>query len=157
MTVLRIPPHSADSPVSGGEDATLRADRARMRAQWRHQATVLTISGDIDIANSDRVQGFATRFILAGNALALDLSGVDFFAARAISVLIAVDDACRAAEVPWALIPSRIVSRVLQLTACDTTLPTASSVPEALRQVTALTQARRGLALATTTAQRHAQ
>lgn len=127
-----------------------------MRAQWRHQATVVTISGDVDAVSGDRVEAFATRFILAGDSLALDLSGVDFLAARGISALIAIDEACRAAEVPWALVPSRVVSRVLQLIACDTTLPTASSVPEALRQFTALSQARHEFALVSTTASRHA-
>jgi anti-anti-sigma regulatory factor len=91
---------------------------------------------------------------VVGNSLVLDLRGVDFFSARGISVLIAVDDACLTAEVPWALVPSRIVSRVLQLAACDSTLPTASSVPAALRQLTGPTAPRSRLALVVTTAQR---
>lgn len=156
MTVLRTPPHWADRSAHGRDDSIVHADRARMRALWRHQATVLTISGDVDISNAERVHDFVTRFILVGNALVLDLSGVEFCAARGISMLIAVDDACRAAEVPWALIPSRIVCRVLQLTACDTALPTAISVAEALRQVTALSQARRRVALTTIADLRHA-
>jgi anti-anti-sigma factor len=147
MTVLRI-------PTAGTDGLTYGDDRVHMRAHCRHQATVVTISGDVDAANSSRVHDFATRFAVVGNTLILDLSGVDFFSARGISVLIAVDDACRAAEVPWTLVPSRIVSRVLQLTACDSTVPTASSVPAALRQLTAPAGARSRLALVVTTAQR---
>jgi len=156
MTVLSLPASSPDGLTSGRDDPASGGDGVRMRAQCRHLATVVTISGDVDAANGDRVQDFATRFVLVGNALILDLGGVDFFAARGISVLIAVDDACRTAEVPWSLIPSRVVSRVLQLTGCDTAVPTASSVPEAVRQLTALTHTRRRLALATTTALRRA-
>jgi anti-anti-sigma factor len=152
MTVLSLPAICADGRTSGCGDPPIGGDGVRMRAQCRHLATVVTISGNVDAANGDRVQGFATRLVLVGNALILDLSGVDFFAARGISVLIAVDDACRTAEVPWALVPSRMVSRLLRLTDCDT-VPTASSVSAALRQVTALSLSRRPLALAP--AQRH--
>jgi anti-anti-sigma factor len=157
MTILSLPAISADGLSSGRNDPAIGGDGVRMRAQCRHLATVVTISGDVDAANGGRVQDFATRFVLVGNALVLDLGGVDFFSARGISVLIAVDDACRIAEVPWALIPSRVVSRVLHVTDCDAAVPSASSVPEALRQLTAATHARRRLALViTTTAQRHA-
>lgn len=154
MTVLRIPSQCAEGLSAGLDDST--DSGVRMRAQWRHQATVVSIRGDVDATNADRVQDFATHFVLAGNAVVLDLSGVDFFSAQGISVLIAVDDACRAAEVPWSLIAGHVVNRVLRLTNCEASLPTASSVPEALRQVTALTQARRQFALVSTTAQRHA-
>lgn len=157
MTVLRITAHCAEGRCVGRDNSTVSGDGVRMRAHWRHQASVVSISGAVDAVTSDGVQDFAIRFVPVGNALVLDLSGVDFLAARGISVLIAVDDACRLAEVPWSLVPSRVVSRVLRLTGCDTLLPMASSVPEALRQVTALTQARRRVALVTATAKRDAR
>ena len=157
MTVLSLPASSADGLASGRGGPAIGGDGVRLRAQCRRLATtVVTISGDVDAANGERAQDFATRFVLVGNALILDLSGVDFFSARGISLLIAVDDAYRAAEVPWVLIPSRVVSRVLQLTDCDTAVPSASSVPAARRQLAARIQARRRLALVATTAQRHA-
>lgn len=146
MTVLRIPASCSEGLRDGRDDSTVSGARVRMRAQtlWRQQATMVSISGDVDAATSDGVQDFVTRFVLVGSALVLDLSGVEFIAAQGISVLITVDDACRAAEVSWALIPSRVVTRLLQLTACNTTLPTASSVPEALRQVSAAHRSRVG-------------
>lgn len=100
------------------------------------QATLLEISGDVDAANCQRVQDFATRFVQGGDALILDLSGVVFFGARGISVLIAIRDTRRIADAPCALVPSRVVSRVLQLTAYDTELPSADSVRDALRLIT---------------------
>jgi anti-anti-sigma regulatory factor len=153
MTVLSLPASPADRRTSGCGDATIGGDGVQLRAQYLHLATVVTISGQVDAANGDRVHDFATRFVWISDALILDLSGVEFLAARGISALIAVDDACHTAEVPWTLVPSRVVSRVLRLTDCDT-VPTASSVPAALRQVVALTRARRQVALAITTAQR---
>lgn len=106
-----------------------------MRAHHCHQATVVTIGGDVDAASGDSVHDFVTRFVLAGNALVLDLSGIRFFAAAVHSVLISVDDACSTAEVPWAVVGNRVVNRVLQLTNCDAPLPTARSVPEALQRL----------------------
>jgi anti-anti-sigma factor len=110
--------------------------RVRMHARRCPQARVLTISGDVDAANGERVQDFVTRYVLSGEALILDLSGIVFFGARGISVLTAVRDATRTADAPWALVPSRVVSRVLRLTACDTELPSADSVRDALRLIT---------------------
>ncbi|MDP9166893.1 MAG: STAS domain-containing protein [Actinomycetota bacterium] len=157
MTIPSLPAISADGLTTPGrDDAAIVRDGVRMRAQSRHEATVVTISGDVDAVTSDRVQGFATRVVPGGNGLILDLSGVEFFSARGISVLTAVDDACRSAEVQWVLVSSPIVSRLLRLTGYDTAMPTASSVPTALRQLAALSQARRRLALTITTARGHA-
>jgi hypothetical protein len=50
-----------------------------------------------------------------GNALLLDLGDVAFSAAQSISVLVAVDDACHSAGLPWALITSHAVDRVLRI------------------------------------------
>ena len=107
-----------------------------MTAHRCAQATVLAVSGDVDAANSGRVLDFATPYVLGGEAFILDLSGIVFFGARGISVLIAIRDARQTAAAPWALVPSRVVTRVLRLTACDTELPRADSVRDALRLIT---------------------
>lgn len=156
MTIHQISAPSVDGLIAGTDGSAVNVDRVRMRALLRHQAIVVTVGGDIDAANEHRVHDFATRFLQLSDALILDLSGVEFFSAGGISVLNGVDDACRTADLQWRLVASRIVNRVLRLIDCDTTLPTASSVPEALEQVTALTHAHRRLARTMTTAQRHA-
>jgi len=81
-----------------------------------------------------------------GNTGALDLSRVGFFAAQSISLLIAVDDLCRTAEVSWTLIPSHAVSRVLRLTNRDATMPTAS-VSETSLELTEIARAPRPVSL----------
>jgi anti-anti-sigma factor len=155
MTILPLPAGAVDGSTTWGRYAgSICVEGVRMRAQCRHQATVVTISGDVDAVTSARVQAFAARFVRTGNALILDLSGVEFFSARGMSVLDAIDEVCRSAGVPFALVSSPIVSRVLRLTDYDTAMPITSSVPAALRQLAALTEARRRFALAITTAQR---
>ena len=99
--------------------SVIGSQRASMHAHCRHSGAVVTITGDIDAANIDVVLDFASLFMPTGNAAALDLSRVGFFAAQSISLLIAIDDLCRTAEVSWSLVPSRAVSRVLKLTNRD--------------------------------------
>jgi anti-anti-sigma factor len=130
-----------------GHQLTIDRDGVDMRAQLRHLATVLTVSGDIDARNIDRVSAYATRLVPVGNALLLDLSGVGFFAAQGISVLVAVGDACGDAGLPWALVTSHAVDRVLRISEDDDILPVASSVPDAMRYFADLARVRQQVPL----------
>jgi anti-anti-sigma factor len=120
---------------------------AAVRAQCRHLATVVTISGAIDASNVDQVMVYAQRFNLPDKPFVLDLSGLDSFAAQAVRLLHRVDDACGAAGLEWALIPSQAVSLTLLLTGEDTSFPTASTVHEALQYFADANTARRRLLL----------
>jgi anti-anti-sigma factor len=122
-----------DRPCRADHHLTIDRDGVDMQAHLRHLATILTISGDIDARNIDRVSAYATRLVPVGNALLLDLSGVDFFAAQSISMLVAVEATCRGAELPWALITSHAVDRVLRISEDDDIIPAASSVPDAMQ------------------------
>jgi anti-anti-sigma factor len=102
---------------------------AQMRAQCRHLATVVTISGAIDATNVDRVSQYSRRFILADTPIVLDLSGVNSFCAQGAAFLYALDDECRAAGIEWVLVASDAVEHEL---ADEGLLPTTGSVPEAL-------------------------
>jgi len=126
---------------------TIDRDGVDMRAQSRHLATLLTISGDVDTRNTARISSYATALVPLGTALLLDLSGVGFFAAQSISVLIAVEDACRSADLPWALVTSHAVDRVLRLSQDDDILPVASSVPDAMQYFVLLARLRRQVPL----------
>jgi anti-anti-sigma regulatory factor len=106
---------------------------ARIRAQHRHLATVVTISGGIGAANVDRVSDYSRRFILADSPFVLDVSAVDCFTAHAVLLLHRVDDSCRAAGVEWALVPSDAVRQALRVTDNDGAFPVVDSVHEALR------------------------
>src|SRR6202161_833096 len=120
---------------------------AAVRAQCRHLATVVTNSGAIDANNVDQVIVYAQRFILPDKPFVLDLSGLDSFAAQAVRLLHRVDDACSAAGLEWALIPSQAVSLTLLLTGEDTSFPTTATVHEALHFFADANTARRRLLL----------
>jgi anti-anti-sigma factor len=154
MTVIHSLATADDELPSRYGNLTIERDGIDVRAQSRHLATVLTISGDIDARNAARISSYATALVPLGNALLLDLSGVGFFAVQGISVLIAVEDACRSAELPWALITSHAVDRVLGLSQDDDILPVASSVPDAMQYFVLLARMRRQVPFTSDTAQR---
>ncbi|OBG30393.1 sulfate transporter [Mycobacterium alsense] len=130
---------------------TIECDGAQIRAHCRHLATVVTIRGDINAANVDRVGEHVRRFVLGGNPLVLDLSDVNHFAAAGISLVHRLDEACRAAGVEWTLVAGPAAMELLGIRRDqdDTaeTFPIARSVREALRTLADAIVDRRQLVL----------
>lgn len=120
---------------------------AAVRAQCRHLATVVTITGAIDASNVDQVIKYAQRFNLPDKPFVLDLTGLESFGPQAPRLLYAIDEACSAAGVEWAVIPSQAVSLTLLVTHGDISFPTATTVHEALQFFADATTARRRLLL----------
>ncbi len=103
---------------------------ARLRAQSRRLATIVTISGDINPVNIDRVTEHARRYVLAASSVVLDLSGVTSFDGHGIDLLSALDLDCAAAGVDWVLVPSGAVMDVV--VGSHDAYPIAASVSDAL-------------------------
>jgi anti-anti-sigma factor len=121
----------------------VECDGAELRAQCRHLAMVVTVSGVIDDDNFDRLTHKVRRLVLAEKPFALDLSDVTYLSARGVSLLYALDDECDIAGVDWALIASPEVLDVLRM--LDDAFPVTVSVPEALHHFAEGTLARRRL------------
>jgi len=111
---------------------TVECGGARIRAHYRHLATVVTVRGRIDASNVDQLSEHARRFVLAKEPLVLDLSGVTSFAAAGIWLLCVLDGDCRAAGVEWTLIEGPAVIELLRHFDEDAMFPTATSVEQAL-------------------------
>jgi anti-anti-sigma regulatory factor len=120
---------------------------AAVRAQCRHLATVVTISGSVSADNLDRVSEHVLRFILPDKPFVVDLSGVKRFPAQSVRLLYRLEDACSAAGLEWAVLPSAAVSRALLITREDRTFLTVASVHEALHYFADANSARRRLLL----------
>src|ERR1700733_12723001 len=147
-------PLMADSIDTAGSLVTPRhahlpvdCNGAAVRAQCRHLATVVTITGAVDATNVDRVTEHARRFILPDKPLVPDLPGLDNFSAQGLRLLYRIDDACTAAGLEWAVIPSQAVTQVLLIADEESSFFTAGSVHEALRSFADATTARRRLLL----------
>lgn len=80
----------------------------------------------------DQLSEHARRFVLASEALVLDLSGVTSFAAAGIWLLCVLDGDCRAAGVEWTLIESASVHDLLGDFDEDAMFPTSPLVDQAL-------------------------
>lgn len=140
---------SIDTPVSYFRPRygtpVFDCDGAQVRAQCRHLATVVTVSGAIDTKNIDRVSEYSKHFVLPDQPVVLDLSAVDWFTTAGISFLDRVDEACRTAGVEWALIVSPAVSGVLRSTDDEDLFSIVDSVHEALHDFADAISARRRL------------
>lgn len=121
---------------------TVDCHGARIRAHCRHLATVITIQGDIDAVNADRVGRHIRRFTLADNPVLLDVSGVSQFTPAAIALLYAFDEDCRATGVEWTLVASPE-----NLALLGDVFSAACSVREALRNLADDIVSRRQLVL----------
>ena len=110
---------------------TFDCDGAQIRGCCRQLATVVTVYGDIDGMNIDRVTEYTRRFILSEKPFVLDLSGVDSFSPQCVSLLYTLDEGCFHAGVEWSLIVSQAVVEALRI-GDRATSPMAASVPDAL-------------------------
>ena len=126
---------------------------AQMRALCRQLATVVTVTGDIDESNLDRIGSYARRFILTEKPFVLDLTGVNSLSPEGISLLHDIDENCELAGVEWAVVASQPVIRNLRLFGEGETFPIVDSVAEALHEfATSMGERRRLLPLLTKTA-----
>ncbi|WP_025738080.1 STAS domain-containing protein [Mycobacterium genavense] len=120
---------------------------AQVRAHCRHLATVLTIRGEIDAVNVDRVRDCLRRFVVGDNPLVLDISAVSHFAGAGFSLLHTFDEDCRRAGMQWTLVAGADVIEQLVVGDGDAAFPIAHSVPEAFCDLADAVVYRRRLAL----------
>jgi anti-anti-sigma regulatory factor len=118
---------------------------AQVRACSRQLATVVTVTGDLDDANLDKVSQYTKRFVLREKPVVLDLSAVSSATPHIISLLSDIDDACVAAGVEWSLIASQPVNRAVHIFDDRIELPTMASVADALHHFADVTLERRRL------------
>ncbi len=103
---------------------------AQLKAQSRHLATVVTVSGVVDATNIDRICEYSRRFVLTDTSFVLDLSDTLSFSSGAVALLDCIDDACLAAGLEWALIPGSAV--LYRLGTVGRPYPIVDSVAEAM-------------------------
>ncbi|MGB9308743.1 MAG: STAS domain-containing protein [Mycobacterium sp.] len=125
------------------DNDTFDCGGAQIRAHCRHLATVVTIRGEVDAVNVDRVSKYIRRFILGTEPVVLDMSATTRFSPAGISLLCMFDEACCAAGVEWTLVASPEVIEALG----EGPFPITRSVHEALRNLADAIVNRRQLVL----------
>ncbi|MCV7029352.1 STAS domain-containing protein [Mycobacterium sherrisii] len=128
-------------------NGSLDCGGAQVRAHCRHLATVVTVGGEVDAVNVERVADCLRHFIVGDNPVVLDISGTEHFAGAGLSLLSTFDEECRRAGVQWTLVAGPDV--IAQLTDGDgeCVFPAAGSVPEAFADLADAVVFRRRLAL----------
>lgn len=119
--VLRPDPRSLDRPEEH--------HRANFSACHLSDTTVLvTVSGEIDAANSRALSDYVERQIAGWPRLVLDLSGIDFFGTAGFSTLHHINVICAQYRATWALIVAPELRRFLKICDPDELLPLEDSI-----------------------------
>ena len=100
---------------------------ARFSAHWGPSAAVITAHGELDASNATQLADYVQRCAAHSKGIVLDLSEVEFFGTAGFSALHTINVRCAGADVRWAVIPSRAVSRLLRICDPDNTLPMTES------------------------------
>src|SRR6185437_9362011 len=87
---------------------------ARFSARWEEDRVVITADGELDASNA--------------TPLVVDLSGLEFFGTAGFSALHLINVRCAGANLRWAVVPSKAVSRLLRICDPDHALPLIASV-----------------------------
>lgn len=96
-----------------------------VRSALQPESLIVEIVGEVDASNIAALCDHVDEFVAAGHRTVLDCSGVEFFALAGLQLLIDVDDRCRQLGVPWTLITSGAVDRVLTVAGAARRFPHA--------------------------------
>jgi anti-anti-sigma factor len=108
---------------------------ARFTAECRPTFVVITAHGELDASNAIHLADYVQRFVAHSKSVILDLTGLEFFGTAGFSALHTINVRCAGADVRWAVVPSKAVSRLLRICDPDNALPLAESVPDTLDEI----------------------
>ena len=101
---------------------------ARFTAEWDPSRVVVTVHGELDASNASELADYVLRCAAQSKSVIVDLSGLEFSGTAGFSALHLINVRCTGANLRWAVVPSKAVSRLLQICDPDNTLPLAKSV-----------------------------
>jgi anti-anti-sigma factor len=103
---------------------------ARFTAKWSPSFVVITAHGELDASNANHLADYVQRCAAHCKPIILNLSGLEFFGTAGFSALHTINVRCAGADVRWAVVPGKAVSRLLRICDPDNTLPLAESMPD---------------------------
>lgn len=101
---------------------------ARFTAEWDSSRVLITVHGELDASNASELADYFELCIAHSTPLILDLGSLKFFGTAGFSALHLINVKCAGANLRWAVVPNKAVSRLLRICDPDNTLPLASSV-----------------------------
>lgn len=101
---------------------------ARFSAEWDTARVIITAHGELDASNAAQLADYFDLCIAHSTPLVLDLSELKFFGTAGFSALHLINVKCAGANLRWAIVPGKAVSRLLRICDPDHTLPLIESV-----------------------------
>jgi anti-anti-sigma factor len=105
---------------------------ARFTAEWGPSSVVISAHGELDASNAAQLADYVRHCAARSKSVIVNLSGVEFFGTAGFSALHTINVECAGADVHWAVVPSKAVSRLLRICDPDNALPLAKTVPASL-------------------------
>lgn len=99
-------------------DTHTRSESARLEfaTEWRDiDLAVITVTGDIDAANTHRLLDYTLGKVLLCRRMILDLARVGFFATDGYWMLKTLESRCELADVELRVVPGARVGRTLEI------------------------------------------
>ena len=124
---------SFESPDPANSQSVTTCHTAYFATRWLHPSIlIVSAHGELDAANAQEFAEYALRHTDTVKRLLLDLRGVEFFGTAGFSALHTLNVRCAARGSDWAMMPSKPVTRLLEICDPDATLPVAPSIETAL-------------------------
>jgi len=102
--------------LTNATQARALSARLEFATEWRDiDLAVITVTGDVDAANSHRLLDYALSKVLLCRRMILDLSQVGFFASDGYRILKVLESRCVLADIEFHLVPGAHVGRTLQI------------------------------------------
>lgn len=92
---------------------------------------VISVRGEIDASNAEFVGDVLDGFTTRKGRMVVDAGRLDFIGAQGLRLMIDLDLKCQQRDVVWALVPGRLLRRLLQVADAEQALPVAESVEDA--------------------------
>jgi anti-anti-sigma factor len=120
---LSVPETDAAFPPPAWENHS-----ARFTADWDATRVVITVDGELDASNASQLADYFEECMAHATPMMLDLSNLEFFGTAGFSALHLINVQCAGANLRWAVVPNKAVSRLLRICDPDHTLPLVGSV-----------------------------
>ena len=132
MIAMRHPNSASDAVIPS---EPWENHSARFTAEWGPSFAVITAHGELDASNANQLADYVQSCAAHSKSLIVNLSGLEFFGTAGFSALHTINVRCAGADVRWAVVPSKAVSRLLSICDPDNALPLAESVHDSLDEV----------------------
>lgn len=108
---------------------------ASISAESWGETTVISACGEIDASNADFTATVLDGFATANGKVVVDLSNLDFIGTQGLRVLIEFYESCQRSNTAAAVVPCRMLRRLLHVIDIGGHLPVAQSVHSAVHSV----------------------